>query len=76
MGMGEFEKEWGGAENSMASNSASNDCTSWNRGGNLSIGTGHESQDVNRDVRDCNNVLSSAGRSTRGQDRPSPGVFM
>ena len=26
--------------------------------------------------QNCNNVLSSASRSTRGQDRPSPGVFM
>ena len=58
-----------------ASNSASNDCTSWNRGGNFSIGTGHGSQDVNRDVRDCNNV-SSASRRTRVQDPPSPDVFM
>ena len=70
-----LRKEGGAENNSGASDSASNDRTSWNRGGNFSIGTGHGSQDVNRDVRDCNNV-SSASWSTRGQDRPSPDVFM
>ena len=57
-----LRKEGGAENNSRARNSASNDCSSWNRSGNLSIGTGHESKDVNRDVRDCNNVLSSASR--------------
>ena len=75
METGDLTKEGGAENNSRASNSASNDCTSWNRGGNLSIGAGHGSQDANRDVQDCNNVLS-ASRSTRGQDRPSPDVFM
>ena len=63
-----LRKEGGPENNSRASNSASNDCTSWNRGGDLSIGPGHGSLDVNRDVQDCNNVL----RASRSNPEPGP----
>ena len=69
-------RQEGRAESNLrASNLASNDCTASNRGGDLSTGPGHGSQDMDWDVQDCNNV-PNASRSARSQDRPSPEVFM
>ena len=70
-----LRKEGRAESNLRASNLASSDCTTSNRGGNLSTGPGDGSQDVHRDVQHCNDV-PNASRSARSQDRPSPEVFM
>ena len=70
-----LSKEGGAESNLRASNLASNECTTLNRGGNLLSGPGHGSQDVDRNVQDCNNV-PGASSSSWSQDWPSPEVSM
>ena len=70
-----LSKERGTDSNLRASNLANNECTTLNRGGNLLSGPGHGSQDVDRNVQDCNNV-PGASSSSWSQDWPSPEVFM
>ena len=79
---GKQELEWenlrkeGGAESNLrASNLASNNCTTLNRGGNLLPGPGHGSQHADRNVQD-RNIVQGASSSSRNQDWPSPEAFM